>query len=228
MSWLRRFSVLGLALLLATGVSCTSDTALTEAPVTTTAEEPSQILGSALDGLGDIVGEVENTTEGLVGGGLGGIESTLEGTTGGLTGGVGETVGGVVGGVLAVTDLLVCKEQPYKITRKIIGQKGGEIQVGSHILTIPRGALREPELITAEQMPGTTNSVRFSPEKLRFKRSAELTMSYKNCTVVLLPKKIVYTDENLTILEVLKSLDLFQKKTVSAPIDHFSRYALAY
>jgi hypothetical protein len=26
----------------------------------------------------------------------------------------------------------------------------------------------------------------------------------------------------------LKSLDLFQKKTVSAPIDHFSRYALAY
>jgi hypothetical protein len=26
----------------------------------------------------------------------------------------------------------------------------------------------------------------------------------------------------------LRSLDLFKKKTVTAPIDHFSRYAVAY
>jgi hypothetical protein len=45
---------------------------------------------------------------------------------------------------------------------------------------------------------------------------------------VLVQKKIVYTDENLKILEVLKSLDLFKSKTVTAPIDHFSRYAVAY
>jgi hypothetical protein len=38
----------------------------------------------------------------------------------------------------------------------------------------------------------------------------------------------VYTDENLKILEVLRSLDLFGKRTVTAPIDHFSRYAVAY
>jgi hypothetical protein len=76
-------------------------------------------------------------------------------------------------------------------------------------------------------MPGRTNSVRFSPE-LEFAKSAKLTMSYKNCLIVLLPKKIVYTDENLNILDVLRSLDLFNKRTVSAPIDHFSRYALAY
>jgi hypothetical protein len=46
--------------------------------------------------------------------------------------------------------------------------------------------------------------------------------------VVLLKKKIVYTDEKLNILEVLRSLDLFGAKTVTAPIDHFSRYAVAY
>jgi len=46
---------------------------------------------------------------------------------------------------------------------------------------------------------------------------------------VLLQKKIVYTDEKLKILEVLEaSLDLFRKKQVEAPIDHFSRYALAF
>jgi hypothetical protein len=41
-------------------------------------------------------------------------------------------------------------------------------------------------------------------------------------------KRIVFTTEDLKILEVLRSLDLFKTKTVSAPIDHFSRYAVAY
>jgi hypothetical protein len=225
MKWLRRFSILGLALLLSVGASCTSsDGAITEAPVADAVEQPAPLAQGIVDGLGGVVDGAGST----VGGVVGTLENTLEGTTGGLTDGVVDAVGGAVGGVLAVTDLLVCTEQPYKITRKIIGRDGGEIRVGSHLLTIPRGALREPELITAEQMPGTTNSVRFSPEKVQFKKSAELTMSYKNCSVVLLPKKIVYTDESLTILEVLRSLDLFQKKTVSAPIDHFSRYAVAF
>jgi hypothetical protein len=82
--------------------------------------------------------------------------------------------------------------------------------------------------ITGEQIPGKTNSVRFSPEGLQFERPAVLTMTYNNCALVLLQKKIVYTDEKLKVLEVLRSLDLFRSKTVSAPIDHFSRYAVAY
>ena len=77
-------------------------------------------------------------------------------------------------------------------------------------------------------MRGKTNSVRFSPEGLRFQKPAVLTMNYQNCALVLLQKKIVYTDEQLKVLEVLRSLDLFRSRTVSAPIDHFSRYAVAY
>jgi hypothetical protein len=53
-------------------------------------------------------------------------------------------------------------------------------------------------------------------------------MSYDNCALVLVQKKIVYTDESLKVLQVLRSLDLFRSKSVSAPIDHFSRYAVAY
>lgn len=146
----------------------------------------------------------------------------------GLVDGVGDALGSTLGGVLTVTDLLVCQPQPYAVTKKTIGPEGGTIDVGSHSLVIPQGALKTNTTITAEQISGRTNSLRFSPEGLRFEKPAGLTMSYKNCLVVLLSKRIVYTDENLKILEVLRSLDLFSKRTVAAPIDHFSRYAVAF
>jgi hypothetical protein len=141
---------------------------------------------------------------------------------------VGDVVNGAVGTVLGVTDLLVCKSEPYAVREATIGSDGGTIKVGNHTLVIPRGALKKKTRITAEQMRGRTNSIRFSPAGLEFQRSASLTMSYKNCLLVLVQKKIVYTDEKLRILEVLRSLDLFGKRTVTAPIDHFSRYAVAY
>jgi hypothetical protein len=82
--------------------------------------------------------------------------------------------------------------------------------------------------IRAEQMSGKVNSVRFSPEGLKFASPATLTMGYKNCSLVLLPKRIVYTSELLKVLVILRSVDLLGSKTVTAPIDHFSRYAVAY
>jgi hypothetical protein len=207
MKWTRRFFSFGLVLALLGGVSCTAgDTSPLEAPVAQPLVQPSHVLG-------DLLGD-----EGLLG-----DDDLLEGD--GL---IGDVVNGAVGTILDVTDLLVCKAQPYAVARKTIGPEGGRIDVGSHTLVIPRGALDKKTRITAEQMTGRTNSLRFSPEGLRFEKPAALTMSYRNCLVVLLPKHIVYTDENLTILEVLRSLDLFRKKTVSAPIDHFSRYAVAF
>jgi hypothetical protein len=206
MKWLRKFSVLGLALLLTVGVSCTSsDSALTEAPVAEPTEQPSQFLGSIDD---------------LAGG--------LTGTLGGVTDAAGGLTGAVAGTLGKVTDLLTCTPQPYAVTTQAIGRNGGTIQVGTHRLEIPKNALFRKVIITAEQIPGSTNSVRFSPDNLEFERPATLTMSYENCAVVLLRKHIVYTDEDLNVLQVLRSLDLFKKKTVIAPIDHFSRYAVAF
>ena len=145
-----------------------------------------------------------------------------------LLDGVVDLAGGVIGGLLQITGLLTCQEQQYAVTSQTVGSQGGTIKIGKHSLVIPSGALSKQTTITAEQLTGQTNSVRFSPEGLRFEKPAALTMSYKNCLVVLLSKHIVYTDEKLKILEVLQSLDLFNKKTVTAPIDHFSRYAVAY
>jgi hypothetical protein len=200
---LRRFSVLGLALLLSVGVGCTATD--TTAPVSSSPEQGSpqfSLLGDLTDGL-------TNTVDGLT--------STVDGLT--------TTVVGTLG---SVTDLLLCSPQPYVQVTETIGPDGGTIEVGTHTLVIPKNALSSSVRITAEQVRGKTNSVRFSPEGLRFEKPAELTMTYRNCALVLLQKKIVYTDENLRILEVLKTLDLFQRKQAEADIDHFSRYAVAY
>ncbi len=198
MKWTRRFFSLGLVFALLAGVSCTTADSPNEPTVAQPMEQqPAFLLDGVLNGVG------------------------------GAVGGVVDLAGGAVGGVLGITDLLTCSEEKYEVARKTIGPKGGTIKVGNHVLAIPKGALAKDVKITAEQMPGRTNSIRFSPA-LEFAKSAELTMSYKNCLIVLLPKKIVYTDEGLNVLKVLRSLDLFNKRTVSAPIDHFSRYAVAY
>jgi hypothetical protein len=151
------------------------------------------------------------------------------GLIGDLTGAVTDLTGTVVGTLGNVTDLLLCSPQPYAVTTQSIGPNGGMLRVGSHVLQIPGNAIQGTVEITAEQVPGKTNSIRFSPEGLQFEKPATLTMSYDNCALVLLQKKIVYTDEKLNILEVLRAtVDLFRKQTVTAPIDHFSRYAIAY
>jgi hypothetical protein len=198
MSWTRKFSVLGLSLLLLVGVSCTSGEGSPTEPAVASSDQPNPQFGL----IGDLTGGLTNT--------VGDLTNTLVGTLG------------------SVTDLLLCSPQPYAVDSDVIGPEGGVLNVGTHRLVIPQGALSSRVRITAEQMKGKTNSVRFSPEGLQFERPAVLTMTYDNCALVLLQKKIVYTDENLKVLEVLKSLDLFRSKSVTSPIDHFSRYAVAY
>lgn len=144
---------------------------------------------------------------------------------GGLLGG---TLGTVTNAVTSTVSLLTCSSLPYRKTTKTIGADGGTITVGRHRLVIPRGALKRNVTITAEQMPGTSNSVRFSPEGLHFERPTELTLSYENCLDLPLPKRVAYTDEGLRILELLRSRDVQSKRTVSGTVDHFSRYAVAY
>jgi hypothetical protein len=199
-----RYRSVALAFVLLAGVGCTGDPTGIDAPVPAetpaqpSVEEPSLLLGELLGG------------------------------TGGLLGGVLDLVGGVISGLLEITGLLDCSEQSYAVTRQTIGPWGGSIKVGSHALVIPRGALSQYVTIKAEQMQGPTNSVRFSPEGLRFAKPAALTMSYSNCRNVEPHKAIVYTTEGLEVLQVLLSVDLLRWMKVTAPIDHFSRYAVAY
>jgi hypothetical protein len=126
------------------------------------------------------------------------------------------------------TNLLSCSPQRYVTTSRVVGPGGDKIKVGSHVLVIPPGALSHDVTIVAEQITGSTNSVRFSPEGLQFALPAALTMSYANCDAIIWPKSVVYTDEQLKILEQLRSVDKAPAKSVTSPIGHFSRYAVAY
>ena len=129
---------------------------------------------------------------------------------------------------LSMPELLACEAQQYVVAEKTIGPNGGSLSIGRHKLEIPRGALASDVRIMGEQVTGSVNSVRLSPEGLRFAKPVRLILDYRNCASVKLLKRLAYTDENLKVLEVLRSLDLFGAKTVTAPIDHFSRYAVAY
>jgi hypothetical protein len=131
---------------------------------------------------------------------------------------------------LVSATLLKCSVLPAASDAEVIGPAGGVVHAGPHTLVVPAGALAVRTTIRGEVVSDKVNSVRFSPEGLKFARSATLTMSYSNCSGLgmLLPKKIVYTDESLTLLAVLSSLDLSSQKRVTAPLSHFSRYAIAY
>jgi hypothetical protein len=124
--------------------------------------------------------------------------------------------------------LLSCRPQAYAVTTTVVGPKGALIFFGNHVLKIQEGALPGPVTITAEQVQGTVNSVRFSPEGLRFAVPAILSLSYKNCDNVRHWKSIVYTDESLKILEPTLSYDFSNSSHVTGLINHFSRYAVAY
>jgi hypothetical protein len=140
----------------------------------------------------------------------------------------GSSNGGGKAAVPRLSELLVCEAQPYAVAEKTIGPDGGSLRIGRHRLEIPRGALASQVRITGEQVSGNVNSVRLSPEGLRFAKPARLTLSYDNCASVRLLKRVAYTSELLKILEVPPSEDYPKYDYVTGAIDHFSRYAVAY
>jgi len=136
----------------------------------------------------------------------------------------------LVGSLLGPTGLLACSPLPSDADTVTIGAAGGRVEVGPHVLVVPAGALTEPVTVTGEIVPGRVNAVHFTPQGLAFRESARLTMSYANCNLLgrLLPKRIAYVDDDLNILEYLLSLDLLRLRRVTARLDHFSSYAVAW
>jgi hypothetical protein len=133
--------------------------------------------------------------------------------------------------LLKKTGLIACSPLPYARTTKTIGPEGGVINVGPHSLTVPAGALRRSVTITATAPSGKYNHVDFQPEGLEFRTSASLTMSYANCNLLgtLLPKRIAYTNDDLTkIYYYLLSLDDLLGNKVTGKVDHFSDYAVSW
>jgi hypothetical protein len=128
--------------------------------------------------------------------------------------------------------LLACDSLPYASASATIGAAGGTLVIGPHRLVVPAGALAAPTLIRGEAPVGPVASVKLQPEGLRFAtgKPARLTLSYASCPLLgrVLPKRIAYTTDLLAILSFLPSLDDLVGRTVTAPLEHFSRYAVAW
>jgi hypothetical protein len=214
----RKLLVLGLALALTVGVSCTS----VEFPL-------ENQIGDLPTGDG---GAVPTDTTGVEPTDTTGVEPTD--TTGTVPIDTTEAVPTDTTAVVPTdtnpseVNLLACEPQQYAADVRVIGPAGGQLLVGNHKLTIPAGALSQEVAIVMEQIEGTVNSVRLSPEGLHFAIPAILSLSYKNCPTNWHYKRIVYTDESLNILELLLSLDFNKASQVKGLIYHFSRYAVAY
>lgn len=123
--------------------------------------------------------------------------------------------------------LLPCDSLPYARKTATIGPGGGTLKFGLQQLVIPAGALSQKVEITAEQVADAVVSVRFAPEGLRFAKPATLTLSYGRCLPIAGVKGVVYTDDQLDVLELIPSQDELSGE-VAGWINHFSRYAVAF
>lgn len=129
-----------------------------------------------------------------------------------------------------VQGLVACPRQDYARTVQTVGPNGGTINVGGHRLVIPRNALTRNVTITAEAPADYVASVKFQPEGLQFAKPARLTLDYSDCPLARLDlfKHIAYTTDLLSILDLLNGTDNILTAKISADLDHFSRYAVAW
>ncbi len=147
------------------------------------------------------------------------------------------------------TGLLACTVLPSASVRQVIGPEGGTIHIGPHTLVISPGALTKTYRIDAEIKPTKTrlvkppkgrapkpgfnvvNAVRFEPH-LKFRTPVLLMMSYANCDFEDSDSPstaVVYTNPVLNVIhEIEPSVDDRDAEVVSAWIDHFSNYAIAW
>jgi len=125
--------------------------------------------------------------------------------------------------------LLRCEPQDYAGEAAIIGPKGGSLRVGDHELVVPAGALEEETLITAEAPTSSLVDVQLQPHGLQFQKPAKLTLSYERCVrPTITDFLVVYLGQGNQLLETPPSVDDKSGKDVTADIDHFSRYAVAW
>ncbi len=132
--------------------------------------------------------------------------------------------------ILKKTLYLQCSALPTASDTEWVGPAGGTLHIGPHKLVIPAGALDSLTRITATAPSGTMNRIEFQPHGLTFDREAKLTMSYANCGLVggLLPRHIVYANDELRPLEFLDAVPNLLRRETTAKLDHFSDYVLAW
>jgi hypothetical protein len=124
-------------------------------------------------------------------------------------------------------DLVVCKTKTSASVSQRIGAKGGMLTLNGHTLVIPPYALSSTVRITLSQEKGINSLVDLQPEGLQFAIPASLTLDYTDCTHPPTAVFVGYLNPNGAI-EPLPSIDMPSILKVTAPLAHFSQYAVAW
>jgi hypothetical protein len=119
---------------------------------------------------------------------------------------------------------LPCTKRESETKSVVIGPEGGTLHVGGHRLVVPAGALSKPTLITGTVPAGTTATIVFAPEGLKFKIPATLVMSVSGCESTITDPHIRYIDDEGRSLEQLPTVYDRKRRELTAPLFHFSGY----
>src|SRR5690606_36534124 len=124
----------------------------------------------------------------------------------------------------------------------LLGSDGGVLSLLNHVLTVPAGAVSEPTLFSMTVLQDGYVEVELTAtpksllkrllfwrkvEEVNFRVPVELSLSYANATNVTDPSrlKIMRVNPNGRH-EILPSTVDLESKTVTADLDHFSRYCM--
>lgn len=130
---------------------------------------------------------------------------------------------------LGQSQFLMCGPLEYEANVRIVGPQGADMSIGPHELHIPPGALSESVVITGEMPVSLLVSVELSPHGLQFAPGVTLVLSYKHCEQLESYEYLVaYLDANRNVLEWPTSRNYSEYEEITADIDHFSKYAVAY
>lgn len=121
---------------------------------------------------------------------------------------------------------------------QVVGLLGGEITVAGHKLTVPAGAVSTPTLFTVRAMNNGYIELELNAVvdgllgivnvgESGFKKPVTVTMTYARATNVTDPQRLkVMRLNNNGRHEILPTTVSANGLTVSAKLDHFSRYAM--
>ena len=107
----------------------------------------------------------------------------------------------------------------------VIGPAGGVLNIGTHRLIVPAGALTENVLISGTVPEGKPLEIDLQPHGLQFRKAAGLILDASSCTNV---PTIVYIIDQYNLGPPVAAFYSNWWKAIACPIWHFSGYMVAF
>lgn len=122
-----------------------------------------------------------------------------------------------------------CAPHAASVESGVFGPGGGTLYFAGSRLIIPGGALRDTVTISATIPEGASSSVEFAPHGLQFLKPAGLVLNTASCELANpLAPAVVYLAPDGSVLQYIEAVFDPHWRTIAAPIDHFSGYAIAF